>query len=151
MLAVRDRAIDGTGLSPTRFAALPAATGLSPPILCQLAWRTPVRVIFDRSDRSYSLIDVRFAPKATWSLRVRNMSRWASYGLMRRSKERRSLKSSMRFLRDLGIWRTSGRLSERNILRIASTVGQLRRSGRGPMRYCRQDQRDQNLGNRRSC
>jgi len=55
----------------------------------------------------------------------------------------------MRFLRDLGIWRTSGRLSERNILRIASTVGQLCRSGRGPMRYCRQDQRDQNLGKRR--
>jgi hypothetical protein len=26
MLAVRDRAIDGIGLSPTRFAALPAAT-----------------------------------------------------------------------------------------------------------------------------
>jgi len=26
MLAVRDRAIDGTGLSPARFAALPAAT-----------------------------------------------------------------------------------------------------------------------------
>src|SRR5271167_3901432 len=27
MLAVRNRAIDGAGLSPTRFAALPAATG----------------------------------------------------------------------------------------------------------------------------
>jgi hypothetical protein len=26
MLAVRDRAIDGAGLSPARFAALPAAT-----------------------------------------------------------------------------------------------------------------------------
>jgi len=49
----------------------------------------------------------------------------ASYRLMRRSKERRSLKSPMRFLRDLGIWRTSGRLSERNFLRIASTVGQV--------------------------
>jgi hypothetical protein len=29
MLAVRDRAIDGTGLSPARFAALPAATRTS--------------------------------------------------------------------------------------------------------------------------
>src|SRR5215470_8520917 len=33
MLAVRNRAIDGRGLSPPRSAALPAATGLSPPIL----------------------------------------------------------------------------------------------------------------------
>jgi hypothetical protein len=60
-------------------------------------------------------------------------------------------KPDARFLRDLGIWRTSGQLSERNILRIASTLGQLRRSGRGPMRYRRQDRRDQNLGKRRSC
>jgi hypothetical protein len=30
MLAVRIRAIDGKGLSPSRFAALPAATGTSP-------------------------------------------------------------------------------------------------------------------------
>jgi hypothetical protein len=30
MLAVRNRAIDGIGLSPTRFAALPAATRNSP-------------------------------------------------------------------------------------------------------------------------
>jgi hypothetical protein len=56
--------------------------------------------------------------EATEIARRCNMSRRASYGLMRRSKERRSLKSPMRFLRDLGIWRTS--LSERNILRIAS-------------------------------
>ena len=33
MLAVRNRAIDGKGLSPSRFAALPAATGNFPPSL----------------------------------------------------------------------------------------------------------------------
>lgn len=32
-----NRAIDGTGLSPVRFAALPAAPGLSPPSTCALA------------------------------------------------------------------------------------------------------------------
>jgi hypothetical protein len=36
MLAVRNRAIDGIGLSPTRFAALPAATGNCTPSLSQI-------------------------------------------------------------------------------------------------------------------
>jgi hypothetical protein len=38
MLAVRNRAIDGIGLSPTRFAALPAATGNCTPSPSQIPY-----------------------------------------------------------------------------------------------------------------
>jgi hypothetical protein len=40
MLAVRNRAIDGTGLSPTRLAALPAVTRISEP----RGWESGVRI-----------------------------------------------------------------------------------------------------------
>jgi len=74
MLAVRNRAIDGRGLSPPRSAALPAATRLSPPILCRLNWRTQRRVM--NGSQGLKLI-----PHFFWSARppARNVGsiRWS--------------------------------------------------------------------------